>query len=271
MAVKDDIRMLEGCMKAFLLEHLRRKKLLLKTDSIINEFPINRSARRVDIVIAGRETHAFEIKSEADSLYRLQGQVDAYLKYFDKVTVIAAAKHINHIMETTPPNVAVWKVQDKAINIVRRGKKMPVRDRKNLIQLMRITELSKTLRGQEFDVKSATRSELAKYAMKLPVTQLRHAAIDAVKERYAKTTSEFWHTVGRRRITPMHLIALSPTSKEREAMLAREEKQSECWEKWAKKAQSLPDDVYLHHLMKSTRPNLFGPVPSQIKKLVGSN
>lgn len=271
MAAKDEIRMLEGCLKAFLLEHLRRTKQLSKDDSIINEFPINPSSRRVDIVIVGKTTHAFEIKSEADSLHRLQGQVEAYLNYFDKVTVVTASKHVETIVKTTPSNVAVWEVRNKSIRIVRHGKKTPINDRTNLIRLMRVPDLSKLLRSTGLQVKPSPRSELVTIATTLSVAKVRQAAIAAIKGRYAKTTLDFWRAVGRRRITPMHLVALSPTSKEREAALEREKNQSDSWDAWMKKAQSLPDDIYLHKLVKSTQLNPFGPIPAQIKKLVGSN
>jgi len=268
MIVKHEVKMLEGSVKALMLEYLRNKNQLSKDDTIISEFPIKRSSRRADIVLIGKSTHAFEIKSEADTLNRLQGQMEAYLDYFDKVTVVTASKHINQVKKITPACVGIWEVRGKSIYIIRRGIKVPVTDRGNLIQLMRVHDLAKTIRVIGHEIKSMLRSDLVLVANSLSISQLRKAAINALKMRYAKTNSDFWNCVGQSVINLEHLALLSPASKEREVQLEREKMQSDSWAMWIKKAQELPDDIYLHHLMKTTQPKLFGPIPDKIKKMV---
>ncbi|TOG98235.1 hypothetical protein CGI90_26305, partial [Vibrio parahaemolyticus] len=121
---QDQERLLESELKALTLNHMLAKGYLIETDVISNEYLLRSSSRRADMVISKNgELWAFEIKSEADSLSRLNGQVDAYLKYFDKVIVVSASKHVRNVMNSVPKEVAVWEVRGSNIVVVQRGRK----------------------------------------------------------------------------------------------------------------------------------------------------
>ncbi len=58
------------------------------------------------VISRNDELWAVEVKSEADSLSRLDGQVRAYLDCFDKVIVVSASKHVSHVLQMVPREVA---------------------------------------------------------------------------------------------------------------------------------------------------------------------
>lgn len=269
MSKTDDIRMLEEHIKVSLIEYLRQRNRISKETVVISEFPVDDFARRADLVLISRDMQAFEIKSEADSLIRLQGQVGTYLRFFDKVTIVVAPKHANHVLETMPPEVAVWVVQDKqSFKVLRRGNKVPVRNRSDLVKMMRMTELSRLVRNSNVSVQKTDRSSLVQSAMLFPVSRVRHAAIEAVRSRYIKTSTAFWKLINDKEISLNDLQVLSPSNKVRLENEKRERERLKFWKGWAEKAKALPDDLHLHHLTKSSDGELFGPVPESIKKLV---
>ncbi len=148
---------------------------------------------------------------------------------------------------------------------------MPVRSRSDLVKMMRMSELSKLIRHSSDTVRRADRTELVQCAMSLPISRVRTAAITAIRDRYTKTTTAFWKLVGDSQISLKNLQALSPSSKERLEFEKRERERLAFWKEWAEKAKTLPDDLHLHHLTKSSNGELFGPVPDNIKKLVPGN
>jgi hypothetical protein len=73
---------------------------------VVDEFDLA-GAARVDIAVVNGALAGIEIKSERDSLRRLARQVDAYGLVFDEVTVVAAQRHLRHVLEQVP---AWWTV-----------------------------------------------------------------------------------------------------------------------------------------------------------------
>lgn len=70
---------------------------------VVDEFDLA-GAARVDVAVINGALAGFEIKSERDSLRRLARQVNAYGQVFDEVTVVAADRHLRHVLEQIP----VW-------------------------------------------------------------------------------------------------------------------------------------------------------------------
>jgi hypothetical protein len=152
---------------------------------LISEMVVANWARRADLVLANGKLCAFEVKSEQDTLSRLDGQLADLSAHFEKVVVVAAGRFEEQIRSTLPPGVGLW-IQGANGEIRER-----VRARTNslskeaAIGLMTATELRRllTCNGQN-GVAGAPRHALAAKALGLPASDLASAARDAIKRRF---------------------------------------------------------------------------------------
>jgi hypothetical protein len=77
----------------------------LHTASMLNEFRVGEC--KADLAILNGTATVYEVKSERDSLSRLERQVTAYAKVFARVYVIAAENHIDAVMASVPRDVGI--------------------------------------------------------------------------------------------------------------------------------------------------------------------
>ncbi len=82
-------------------KHLRRAKTHPDT-LVIDELGLAHARSRVDIAVINGCIHGYEIKSAKDTLDRLSTQIDIYRRTLQKLTIVAAPKHVAEIMGTTP-------------------------------------------------------------------------------------------------------------------------------------------------------------------------
>lgn len=61
----------------------------------LEEFAIHGGANRVDVAALNGVSHAYEIKSDRDTLARLANQVDAYGAIFERATLVSALRHLD--------------------------------------------------------------------------------------------------------------------------------------------------------------------------------
>jgi hypothetical protein len=93
----------------------------LKTACMLTEF--RAGTCKADVVILNGSATVYEIKSERDSLYRLENQVNAYLKVFANVNVITSDSHADSVMSNTPKEVGVLCLtKRRQIKTLRDGK-----------------------------------------------------------------------------------------------------------------------------------------------------
>ena len=95
----------EYIYKAALTHKILLGKHSLQTASMINEFRVGDC--KADIAILNGTATVYEVKSERDSLTRLERQIAAYATVFAKVYVIAAESHIRAIANTVPDSVGI--------------------------------------------------------------------------------------------------------------------------------------------------------------------
>jgi len=189
---------------------------------LINEMVYANWSRRADLAVANGHLHAFEIKSDFDSLRRLEGQIAIYLERFDKLTVVVAPKYLSSVLEMTPSQVAVWCVLEEAtgvrIKVVRAGKKGKVENRDVLIDYLLRDELYCFLSTHGVQVRrSDSRSQLVSLARAQSLTKLRAYVLHALKERYKESFSTFI-ALRKESTSPDDLIALRKTRSVEEAI-----------------------------------------------------
>ncbi len=175
-----------------LINELLTSKKLNESDIIINEFTVDKSSRRVDLALISKNFfEAFEIKSEADSLKRIEGQVEKYLEYFDKVTVISAKKHSKQLQKKLPSNVGLWVISGRNFKKIKRGNKKILTNKKKIIDLMNVSELKQLANSLKLNTKNLKRSELEGLLEKEPAYILREACLSSLKKRYGPVYSMF--------------------------------------------------------------------------------
>lgn len=185
----------EGDIKAAVIDKLFASDALTNA-VLINEMVIANWSRRADLVVANGKLHAFEIKSDLDTLRRLDGQVETYLQRFDKVTVVCTEKFAHLIKDSTDSRVEIWCAipTDRGIklSVFRRGQSFRVSNKRILCAYLHKTELVALLKreGRNVNVETA-RIQLEFEVDALSVRQVREFVLQSLKERYKSTFDQF--------------------------------------------------------------------------------
>lgn len=95
----------EYIYKAALTHKILLGKHSLQTASMIHEFRVGNC--KADVAILNGTATVYEVKSERDSLARLERQIAAYATVFAKVYVIAAESHIPAVLKIVPDSVGI--------------------------------------------------------------------------------------------------------------------------------------------------------------------
>lgn len=98
----------EYVYRAALTHNLLLGRHSLNTASLLTEF--RAGASKADLVILNGTSSAYEIKSERDSLARLDGQLINYRKVCAKVFVIAAHPFVQQIVDNTNEDIGVMSL-----------------------------------------------------------------------------------------------------------------------------------------------------------------
>ena len=98
----------------------------LQTASMIHEFRVGEC--KADVAILNGTATVYEIKSERDSLSRLERQIESYRRFFAKVYVIAGENHIDGVRSQVSDDVGILKLSSRhRISTVRDAKELPER------------------------------------------------------------------------------------------------------------------------------------------------
>lgn len=137
-----------------------------KTTKVIDEMEVCRGLSRVDIAVINGKLHGFEIKSERDTLERLQYQMESYNKVFDTMSIVTCKNHLDKVINIVPKWWGIYYVyQNKNELILRRKRKEKINkniDLRVALELLWKDELIQLLKenGKEKGTKSKTRSAL---------------------------------------------------------------------------------------------------------------
>lgn len=116
----------EYVYKAALTQKILLARHSLRTASMLTEFRVG--LRKADLVILNGTSTAYEVKSERDSLTRLERQVAAYAEVFSSVYVIAAEDHIDAVIRLVPKEVGIMRLNERyRISTLREAADQPER------------------------------------------------------------------------------------------------------------------------------------------------
>lgn len=155
--------------------------------AFFSEMFVDGFARRADLVMANGKLAAFEIKSERDSLDRLEGQLESYSRFFEQVTVVCAQRHLVRVRALAASDVGLWVVDAAGgLSVVRRARSREIRDKIAWLSFLPVDEMRALLR-QKGLATAGTRDELLTAAVKgLKRSVLRDYVLSFMKRRHLR-------------------------------------------------------------------------------------
>ena len=70
--------------------------------ALMEELGLCRGRVRVDLALVNGHLNGYEIKSDRDTLTRLETQAEIYMKVFDRLTIVVGSKHLSSIGTRLP-------------------------------------------------------------------------------------------------------------------------------------------------------------------------
>lgn len=167
-------------IKKLLVRHLRSSGEAAGA-RVLTELCVAGFSRRADVVLVNGRLSAFEIKGERDNLDRLSGQIETYVRYFERVTVVCAPRHTAGVLEEVPPEVGVWEAVADGVSVVRLAAEQLVPDRAAWLSYLPVRELTELLTRHGVKTTGRQRERLLAAAEQLPTDEVRHAALRYLK------------------------------------------------------------------------------------------
>lgn len=184
---------------------------------VANELPLGKTGVRADLALLGRNFIGIEVKSELDTLRRLEKQLLVYRKYFDRTILLVSEKHVAKIAADAYLDIEIWTVSPLG-KLARVTNPRPQSSGKTRPYLALVTkrELQKTNAPR----KSSSVSDWLTFRK-------------AFEARYEKTSHKFWTNVSKRQIQASDLQILSRTAELKYLEAAHTAKEREKLRAWS--------------------------------------
>lgn len=131
-----------------------RKYLDDSNSLVLDEYNISLGQVRADLAIVNGVLHGIEIKSERDTLNRLDNQMREYSKFFEYITIVTCEKYQDKILKSTPTNYGVIVVKSNKNRVVfkkiRKAKKNYEVDKLCLAQALWKDELLEIIESTDY-------------------------------------------------------------------------------------------------------------------------
>lgn len=145
--------------------------------------------RRADFVMLDDFTHAFEIKSDIDTLTRLDEQVSEYVSTFDFVSVVTTEFHLSKVRSIIPPKVGILVARDHVLKKVRKAKQNKRLSKHHLVASISMETLSLSLPNRQ---RRVSRQELEAFCLKnQTLEELRRLFLVELHNRFGETSGQF--------------------------------------------------------------------------------
>jgi hypothetical protein len=157
---------------------------------VVEEMGIWAGSVRIDVAVINGEFHGFELKSAKDTLERLPSQAALYSEVFDRVTLVAAEKHVSKARAIIPRWWGISTAKDYHGEVrLRQSRLAKQNPRPQPLQIARLLWRPEALallarRGLDLGIRSKPAEALAqKLAISLPLEELRAEVRLALKAR----------------------------------------------------------------------------------------
>ncbi|MFN3675772.1 MAG: sce7726 family protein [Sphingomonas pseudosanguinis] len=248
-------RLAEPRAKVALIEYLRRSGVLAKTCALTSELIVNKQASRADLAVISDTVHCYEIKTERDTLVRLDKQIESYSMHADYVSVLLASRHIDAAMARLPDHVGILELIDGGdaprVTKIREASASQNTDPIAMLSYLPVTEILERIAP---NIKVRRRQQVVALVASLDQELIKNSVINFLRDRYRGTTVEFLRATRRRSISISDLQRLRIWRTSERASL------SQC----AEHSIVVNNDVETYlHVGQS-----FGPVPNDIQALL---
>lgn len=143
-------KMRDGDIRQVLDSTLRRECVADPDVVIRHELGLFYHQRRIDIAVLNGEFSGYEIKSDQDTLSRLEGQAELYGRVLDRVTLVATDRHIDKAMKALPKwwGLIAAREDNNVVILqgVRNGDFNPTLDAASIVHLLWRNEMLRELR-----------------------------------------------------------------------------------------------------------------------------
>ncbi len=127
-------------IRTALVDRLRERHRGDADVAVLEEVGLCRGQVFVDVAVVNGLLHGYEIKSDRDSLRRLEGQVAAYGRVLDRASLVVGNRHMTDALELVPSwweiHLAETGARGLRLRRLRPGRQNPERDSRALVELL---------------------------------------------------------------------------------------------------------------------------------------
>ena len=144
---------------------------------VVHELGLAHARVRVDIAVLNGVLHGYEIKSDCDTLHRLETQLEIYRQSLQKLTFVVAERHVPKVLDCTPDWCGVLAVRKGLrgalrFSALRRSSRNPEVSRFVMAHLLWRDEVESILAA----------SGIAKSALRMPRAELYELLVADIAE-----------------------------------------------------------------------------------------
>ncbi len=141
---------------------------------------------RADVFALNGSISIYEIKSEKDTLDRLDNQIEKYTRYANKVSVIVDSKFLGKM--TLPDSVGIYTIDNKKIEEIKEPKAQELSVDIYLKYWWGI-EFKKALRGIPYASNLHLEAAISKFKELFTDEEIKNLTLIRLKERYCKESN----------------------------------------------------------------------------------
>jgi len=111
-------RLLDQKIRSVLRKSILRRRV--DTALVLDEVGLLHGETRIDLLVASRYLHGYEIKGETDDLGRLPDQAEVYSRVCDRVSIVLTRNHLERASKLVPGwwGITVAETGPRAVRLV---------------------------------------------------------------------------------------------------------------------------------------------------------
>lgn len=171
-------------IRQVVLAHIRELHRSDPSTVIVEEFGVRHGSGRADLAVFNGRLEAYEIKSDRDTLARLDRQIRIFSSVFDTLTIVCGGRHTERLSALAPAWCGISSVQDRTFIIVRAPQPNPRQEAHHLIKLLHKHEVEAALTTKRVRVRAESRQRMyARLIGMVDIDELRAIVLSSIKQR----------------------------------------------------------------------------------------